>query len=202
MNNDQLAEIRARCDAATPGPWAFDEFGNYIYQQIDLHPIAEVRGYGYLTGKGHGGLGLLDDEALAVQSANANFIAHARKDIPALLSEISNLTSERDAAIKDARDNAHNSCRICAHYQAKKHCEFNDCAGFWRWRWRGLTEEAEVRAERTCQALLYEVNAGGVNGGIANIQAWNCSECDEQVSPDNNFCPGCGAKIIREEEDT
>ena len=63
--------------------------------------------------------------------------------------EIAVLRAKLDAAVKDARDNAHDQCRICARYQAKRRCELDDdpngkdCGGFWRWVWRGLEEQNE-----------------------------------------------------------
>ena len=62
----------------TKGPWAADDFANYIYIFEANEPnmmIAQIRGWGYLTGKG--GLGLSDGEAYEIQKANARLIAAA-----------------------------------------------------------------------------------------------------------------------------
>ena len=62
----------------TKGPWAADDFANYIYIFEANEPnmmIAQIRGWGYLTGKG--GLGLSDGEAYEIQKANARLIATA-----------------------------------------------------------------------------------------------------------------------------
>ena len=95
MNKSQLEEIKTRCKAATPAPWiTCPHYGIMVYKPepndntaIEMR-ICDIRGWGRLTGKGRGGLGLSDDEAEAVQKANAEFIANARKDIPALLAHI------------------------------------------------------------------------------------------------------------------
>lgn len=63
----------------TPGPWKVG------YQAMDVmatdakgdFKVCDIRGWGHLTGKGHGALGLSQDEAVAIQTANANLIAAA-----------------------------------------------------------------------------------------------------------------------------
>lgn len=65
----------------TPGPWTVG------YRAIDVGcenakaggyaKLFDVRGWGYLTGHGHGGLGLDAESAYAIQQANARLIAAA-----------------------------------------------------------------------------------------------------------------------------
>lgn len=64
----------------TPGPWKVG------YRALDIWApsekggeakIFDVRGWGYLTGKGDGALGLSEDQAIAIQTANANIAAAA-----------------------------------------------------------------------------------------------------------------------------
>ena len=64
----------------TPGPWKVG------YRALDIWApsakrgeakIFDVRGWGYLTGKGDGALGLSEDQAIAIQTANANLAAAA-----------------------------------------------------------------------------------------------------------------------------
>lgn len=93
MDYSRLKEIRKRESKATPGPWIDAKgCGPSIYQSPDgvstTMMVAEVRGWGHLTGKGAGGLGLSEDEAYDVMMANAAFIANAREDIKYLLDEI------------------------------------------------------------------------------------------------------------------
>ena len=87
MNTEQLAKIRARADAATPGPWEVDARG-----EMSCKPNSVGYEYGYdilylLEPHKSGMLAKFDD---------ADFIAHAREDIPALLDAV----AERDSKIK------------------------------------------------------------------------------------------------------
>ena len=75
----------------TPGPWIAGAglrggpddspwpFGWIMAEGAPKGPmhVAEVRGWGYLTGGGHGALGLDNDSAVAIQVANAHLIAAA-----------------------------------------------------------------------------------------------------------------------------
>ena len=70
---DRIDEIRARCDAATPGPWELDQD---VWHGDEC--IAEIN-----------------------RPANAAFIAHSRDDIPYLLSEIDLLTEAHEAMLRD-----------------------------------------------------------------------------------------------------
>jgi len=82
MTNIDKAAITARADAATEGPWQCG-------QPKGLHPwevciSADVP----LVELAHGGQGIAD----------AEFIAHAREDVPALLATIAELERQRDEA--------------------------------------------------------------------------------------------------------
>lgn len=66
----------------TPGPWRADDYGNVFADDDQMH-VAEVRGWGRLTGTG-GGLGLSYEYAEAIQNANALLIAAAPDLLTAL----------------------------------------------------------------------------------------------------------------------
>lgn len=70
MNEQDLAAIEARANAATAGPWAFLEGGE---------------GWGYVDKIRQG----YDGEFL---DADARLMAHARTDVPALVAEVRRLT--------------------------------------------------------------------------------------------------------------
>lgn len=78
---DRLSEIRARCDAATPGPWDIGGIRKNLIQTANA-PFCEV-----CTVRGGSSFQEIDGQ----QKSNAAFIAHAREDIPYLLSEIERL---------------------------------------------------------------------------------------------------------------
>ena len=72
-----LAEIKARCNAATPGPWHRHDTRDYA----EIH-TAEGEEQGF------------SPVALADADYNADFIAYAIEDIPALLAEVERLTDQ------------------------------------------------------------------------------------------------------------
>lgn len=95
---EELAEIEARANAATPGPWEQTD-GNIWIDTREM--VCCGRGYYGCCGDPD----ILGGQEIFAQSnpTDANFIAHARADIPALLAshkaqaaEIERLTRERD----------------------------------------------------------------------------------------------------------
>lgn len=91
MDAKYLAEIEARCEAATPGPWVsiFGLKGRIVYDMSG--------GNGKVIAK-------LRNTKHGNQDSDSAFIARARADIPALLAEVERLTIEnlglKDAAIR------------------------------------------------------------------------------------------------------
>ena len=83
MTPEQLAEIRARAEAATPGPWECIESFPPGEFALAARPPDEV---GPLTIAIVG-----NDDAWEDAEANTQFAAHARTDIPALLDYIEEL---------------------------------------------------------------------------------------------------------------
>ncbi len=79
MNEQELEQIEARAAKATPGPWEVDN---------DLSV--------YTKDGGHGTPWTLFDTVgnEGEDNPNADFIAHAREDIPALIAEVRRLTAE------------------------------------------------------------------------------------------------------------
>lgn len=101
MTKDMPKEIRARCEAATEGPWT-PERGDlgldgdarfptsslvtvYAYDDCDIHPLADCS-------CNH----TCREEEVAV--SNAAFIAHARTDIPALLDALETALAQLNVA--------------------------------------------------------------------------------------------------------
>jgi len=75
----------------TPGPWTYDHRSGWINadnccSRGPMH-VADIRGWGHLTGHGHGAHGMTTDEGIAIQAANAELICSAPK-MWNLLSEI------------------------------------------------------------------------------------------------------------------
>ncbi len=81
-----LATIRARADAASKGPWSAE--GRFVAQEVDpwsdvVSPQVNCMAYCY------GGVG-----AGIELPADAEFIAAARSDVPALIAEVEILREE------------------------------------------------------------------------------------------------------------
>ena len=96
MTKQELEAIRAMCEAASEGPWRTGKV-SFMYQGIairrgesgaDLRKLASVEHWRDSEG------GIFDG------TANADFIAHSRTDIPALLDAI----DEKDGEIERLRE--------------------------------------------------------------------------------------------------
>jgi hypothetical protein len=71
-----IDEIQKRVDAATPGPWESRVNGNTVRSYGIISPTRKIC------------------SSISTLTADAEFIAHARTDIPFLLSEVKRLESE------------------------------------------------------------------------------------------------------------
>lgn len=74
LTDQQLADIRQRAEAATPGPWHLDEDDAEIWS-ADHSMVADIWEPTHA-------------------SMNGEFIAHARQDVPALLAEVARLRAQ------------------------------------------------------------------------------------------------------------
>ena len=78
---DRLDKIRARAEAATPGPWV--AHGNTVEQvKTGGHQVVGTK----LTGPKY-----MTYERLTTKNEDATFIAHSREDISYLLAEVERL---------------------------------------------------------------------------------------------------------------
>lgn len=87
MTDAQLAEIEARVDAATPGPWTrkADRRAHFVGALDYLDTPSQVISASTYPGQ----------EGMVFCSAeNSAFIIHAREDVPALLAEVRRLARD------------------------------------------------------------------------------------------------------------
>jgi len=140
MTREELGAIEAREAAATPGPWEARiwninwEITYYVSMPND---ILKVSSY---TLEDHE----REDENYRYVNDNAEFIAHARADVPALIAEVKHLTRERDAAVADLQISA--KCQTCKDYNPDDGCCYLDygrgageaCEHHDNWQWRGV----------------------------------------------------------------
>ena len=86
-----LEAIEKRCEAATPGPWTWEETEAEKAGK-DWGDIGKTlnapKGRNVLNAFGY------DASYVNVSDADAEFIAHARSDIPALIAEVKRLNAE------------------------------------------------------------------------------------------------------------
>lgn len=77
MTQEQLDQIKARAESATPGPW-HDQTTDDGYLRVSVNPddVNGVCGFGDL------------EETDYQDHADARFIAHARADVPMLVEEV------------------------------------------------------------------------------------------------------------------
>lgn len=98
--DEELKQIQSRCDAATPGPW-------FSYNEGRDH----TSGSSFIT-TGEKNVRGNDIELSGASSADQDFIAHARQDIPILLNEIKRFkaksTHQGNVITSDGNDNAIN----------------------------------------------------------------------------------------------
>lgn len=83
----------------TPGPWEHDGQGIYIFGPKG-EMVAQVRGWGYLTGVG--GLNLPEDKAVEIQKANGNLLAAAPEMFDALRDAVAALGGIKSPNVPDS----------------------------------------------------------------------------------------------------
>ena len=92
MDAKYLAEIEARCEAATPGPWKPIEKGNTVPSHAVFVPSID------------GSVPVNICSGISPKTGNAAFISHSRADIPALLAEVERQNCELSRIRSNAAD--------------------------------------------------------------------------------------------------
>lgn len=83
MSDDQMAAIRALCDAATPGPWKWWTSCSWRRLKSDRAGVSLSVAEPFVASDGH--------PDLDIKEADQAFIAAARTAVPALLDEVERL---------------------------------------------------------------------------------------------------------------
>lgn len=81
MTHDELQAIKARAEAATPGPWTTESYGNDGRDDVEIQHVRGSNGRTVVT----------TDCNVYTTDEDATFIAHARTDVPALVAEVERL---------------------------------------------------------------------------------------------------------------
>lgn len=88
MTDDELAEIEARANAATPGPWE-------PYRRVTLG-VVSVMSAAMFENRNGVDVDYVVADARDESFANADFIASSRTDVPALIAEIRRLQHDNE----------------------------------------------------------------------------------------------------------
>ena len=108
-----IKAIEEREQAATPGPWKSIVNGNTVRSYGIVSKIRKIC------------------SCISTMTKDAEFIAHAREDLPALLAEVKRLTAENerlkklyDAAVEDMGKFAYDffPCCLCKNWNGEETC--------------------------------------------------------------------------------
>ena len=125
MTPERLAEIEARENATTPGPWVADHpddgacMGAYAIRLANTPALGDFPLQGpYEDRKNVVAITLLQRPRYAEIHdwrglQNANFIAHAKSDVPDLIAEVRRLKSALDATTVPSMPNAETIDSLC-----------------------------------------------------------------------------------------
>ena len=101
MLPEQLQAIRERAEKATPGPWDWRLERQGDVERVYHHPSL-LAPDGTPVANANDGLGIDSEYTVCESKDDALFIAHAREDIPALLTEVERLQAESERWQYDA----------------------------------------------------------------------------------------------------
>ena len=104
LDDDAVAEIAARANAATPGPWVYmtdEAFGG------------EIRAAGFGEGDNDKFEHVADTPKYDDRPDDMDFIAHARTDVPALCATVRVLRAENEQLLKWQADIQEREAAVC-----------------------------------------------------------------------------------------
>ena len=116
-----LEAIKARCEAATEGPWEFADVAREVW--VSGGNIDVVSG----------------EDGAYISDADGEFIAHAREDVPALVAEVERLQKQLAVAVKDLSEYP-DRCLFCKSHVDSEECANSECEAGEQWEWRGPQE--------------------------------------------------------------
>ncbi len=129
-----IDEIEERVSKATKGPWSADEGDGWVRSLSE--PVAGSR------------IGLVSRNA----EPNAEFIAHAREDVPDLLAELKAAQEKLGAALRKAKNNARSVRRARRERDAAR----TEADGVVAMLWGRLTKEEIDIMSDACKQRVYQ----------------------------------------------
>lgn len=158
MNEQELNEIEARAEAATPGPWFWDTNRRYKSTMLKAPQnggtcVMDFTRWGMQSAQprfndtcaSFGGIlyTMEQYDKTGLPNPNADFIAHARQDVPALVAEVRRLNDQ------------------CATYSERLNWQHEqDTIAY---------AEIKIENDRLRAALEYYADIKGNDGAIARI---------------------------------
>lgn len=171
FNAARAEAIRSRCEAATPGPWKWTPQEEEVERDGTVEKVtgAQIESiFTFDTGEGYYG----------VENNNAEFIAHARTDLPDALAEIERLTAQVET-LQGERD-AHGVAEVLepGGYELIK----RDEAG--ALRQRADSAEAQVTALRALVARYLDNHCANadVEGASTLCECQLCQDARQQIA--------------------
>lgn len=179
MTKPDLDAIKARAEAATPWPWR--AHGDAVVNLVRSCTCA-----GHIPGHGHEPFcGIEGPVATGAEPFDANFIAHAREDIPALLAEVqelrelvTDLNKQLDAKRQHDALGEDEDCGVCNHLAFDSLSEAYDELLEEGEQLRAKIEAAR-KAHRPIEALNTRVNkfqqvCSGCGTDAGDWETWPC----------------------------
>ena len=147
MYKGHIDAIRERCDAATHGPWHYFYKSKYDEHHVSIPPGAD---YPVSLASAKGFRLPLFPDGCPTGKGDAEFVAHARQDVPALLEYVTEL-EKRISVLTQAFKRHGDICKTCSYYDGYRHhnivCRAN-CNDDYSWyefdaaRFEGEAEKA------------------------------------------------------------
>lgn len=103
MTDAELEELEALLAACMPGDWRVCPYRLAVVLDDEKGEmqVADIRGWGHLTGRGVGAHGMSDEAAEAIQKAHAELIARSKRALGSAISTIRSLREENAELKRD-----------------------------------------------------------------------------------------------------
>lgn len=181
LSDERIAEIRERCDKATPGPWSVDEESGDVWVPSIWRSVAIIEDL---------------DLPLVNPAADRAFIAAARQDVPDLLAEVERLcgiVQWRDALADVADDlrgelgKSHEGLKNCDADVTRLRARIAELEDVYNRAQAMADRMAEQAADNLLRAREAERRVARLEGVLREVE-WAECQMDSALP---RFCPEC-----------